>query len=182
MRTRLFVAVLTCLALVSCGVDNGLGGSMSEVFPLDISKVDIHKNDEALQITYLRNRGVFLDVVARVSVSLDTDGTAEDGGVPKIILKPGTRIPLAGMAPSGVLRTSVTNAPGGEPTRNMPNVLRGDLVITTGGQIGEFTKGNFSMLFEQTGGDVGFGRTLTGTFAADVQDAGFEPYPPDAGP
>jgi hypothetical protein len=168
--------------LVSCGVDNGLGGSMGEVFPLDISKVDIHKNEEALQITYLRNRGVFLDVVVRVSVSLDTDGVSDDGGVAHLVLKPGTRIPLSGMAPTGVLRTAVTNAPGGEPVRNMPHVLRGDLVISQGGDIGQFTKGNFSMLFEQTGGDVGFGRTLTGTFAADTQDAGFDPYPPDAGP
>jgi hypothetical protein len=182
MTQRPFVAITICLFLASCGEDNGLGGSLGEVFPLDISRVELHKNEEAFQVTYLRNRGVFLDSVIRLSISLDTDGTAEDGGVPRLELKPGTRIPLSGMAPSGIMRTSVTTAPGGEPSRNLPHVLRGDLVITAGGNVGEFTKGNFSMLFEQTGGDVGFGRTLTGTFAGDVKDAGFEPWPPDAGP
>ncbi|MFO0594141.1 MAG: hypothetical protein U0228_02520 [Myxococcaceae bacterium] len=183
---RKLLAALVASLLVSCGVDNGLGGSMGEVFPLDVSGVDIHKNDETLQITYLLNRGVFLDVVARVSVSLATDGMEDDGGIKHIVLKPGTRISLGAdggmLAPDGTLRTWVTHAPGGEPTRNMPNVKRGDLIITTGGNIGEFTKGNFSMLFEDTGGDLGFGRTLTGTFSATVLDGGFEPFVPDAGP
>ena len=49
-----------------------------------------------------------------------------------------------------------------------------DIVITEGGKIGEAMKGNFSMLFEQEGGDVGFGRTLVGTFAVKQSvDAGF---------
>lgn len=183
MRARLLTALLLCLGL-SCAPENGLGGSMGEVFPLDVSKVDVHQNEEALQITYLLNRGVFLDVVARVSVSLSTDGVSADGGVPSIELKPGARIDLAGLAPSGVLRTSVTHAPGGEPVRNMPKVMRGDLVITEGGQVGQLTSGNFSMLFEQEGGDIGFGRTLNGRFSAISKDAGFDPYvePVDAGP
>lgn len=169
--------LLAALVLSSCGLDNSLGGSLGEVFPLDLSKVEVHKNDEALQITYLRNRGVFLDVVVRVSVSMVTDGTAADGGVATFALKPGTRIALEGEAPSGVLRTAVTHAPGGEPVRNLPRISRGDLVITEGGAIGETTKGNFSMLFEKEGGDVGFGRTLTGTFSGLTQDAGFGELP-----
>lgn len=162
------------LALTSCGVDNGLSGSLSEVFPLDLSKVEVAQNDEALQVTYYRNRGVFLDVVVRVSVSLQDEGVAADGGVPTIALKPGKRLALQGESPTGQLRCAVTHAPGGEPVRSLPRVKKGDLEITEGGTIGKPMKGNFSMLFEAEGGDVGFGRTLVGTFAVtESLDAGF---------
>ena len=58
--------------------------------------------------------------------------------------------------------------------RSLPRIKRGDLVITEGGKIGEKMKGNFSVLFEQEGGDVGFGRTLVGTFSTrESIDAGF---------
>lgn len=177
---RLFAALSSLLVLTSCASDNSLTGSMSEVFELEVSRVDVHENEEALQITYLRNRGVFLDVVVRVSVSLATDGTSEDGGVPALGLKPGTRIDLAGLTPNGVLRAAVTHAPGGEPVRNLPPIKRGDLVITEGGAVGQYTRGNFSMLFEQEGGDVGYGRTLVGSFSGTSIDAGFEPYVPPA--
>lgn len=163
-----------CVCLASCSSDNSLGGSLSEIFPLDLSRVEVAQNPEALQITYFRNRGVFLDVVVRVSVSLQDEGVAPDGGVPTIELTPGKRLDLAGESPTGQLRCAVTHAPGGEPVRSLPRVKKGDLEIIEGGQIGESIKGNFSMLFEAEGGDVGFGRTLVGTFsAAESMDAGF---------
>jgi hypothetical protein len=167
-------ALALLLGFSSCLVDNSLGGSLSEVFPLDLSRVEVHQNHEALQVTYYRNRGVFLDVVVRVSVSLQDEGVAPDGGVPTLPLAPGTKIDLKGESPTGQQRCAVTHAPGGEPVRNMPRVKNGDIVITEGGQIGEPIKGNFSMLFEQEGGDIGFGRTLFGRFASGESiDAGF---------
>ena len=69
------------VSLSSCLLENSLGGSLGEVFPLDLSTVDVHQNEEALQVTYFRNRGVFLDVVVRVSISLQDDGVSADGGV-----------------------------------------------------------------------------------------------------
>ena len=162
------------LFLASCGQENSLSGSLGEVFPLDISRAEVNQNFEALQITYYRNRGVFLDVVVRVSVSLQDEGVAADGGIPTIVLKPGKKLELAGDSQTGQERCAVSHAPGGEPTRSLPRVKKGDLVITEGGNIGEAMKGNFSMLFEQQGGDVGFGRTLVGTFAVtQSKDAGF---------
>lgn len=162
------------LALSSCGADNSLSGSLSEIFPLDISRVEVAQNDEAMQVTYFRNRGVFLDVVVRVSVSLQDEGVAPDGGVPTIALKAGKKLELQGESPTGSLRCAVSHAPGGEPVRSLPRVKKGDLVITQGGTIGEKMAGNFSMLFEQEGGDVGFGRTLVGTFSVEQSlDAGF---------
>jgi hypothetical protein len=177
MKVRLVLLSAALAAFAACGLDNSLGGSLGEVFPLDISKVEVAKNDEAMQVTYLRNRGTFLDVVVRVSVSLASDGVAADGGVAPLELKPGTRISLEADAPTGVWRTAVTHAPGGEPVRSLPRVKKGDLVITRGGGVGEVTGGNFSMLFEQEGGDVGFGRTLTGTFSGMTLDAGFGELP-----
>jgi len=179
MTKRAFLAAAVAgVFLASCGPENGLGGSLGEVFPLDISKVEIARNNEALQVTYYLNRGVFLDVVARVSVSLaDID------------VKPGVVIPLGGMTgdggvledggvPPGVMRRCVvTHAPGGEPVRTMPPVKRGDMVIRAGGEPGSLTRGDFSVLFESEGGDIGQGRTLYGGFLAEASDAGFGELP-----
>jgi hypothetical protein len=171
---RGWVAAVLMLCTSSCLLDNSLGGSLSEVFPLDLSRVEVHQNPEALQITYFRNRGVFLDVVVRLSVSLQGEGVAADGGVPTIVLAPDTRLVLQGESPTGQLKCAVSHAPGGEPVRSLPRVKNGDLVITEGGQIGQPIKGNFSMRFEQEGGDVGFGRTLFGRFSSgESMDAGF---------
>lgn len=167
-----------CLLWLSgCALDNSLGGSLSEVFPLDISRVEVRRNDEAMQITYLYNRGVFLDVVARISISTRTEGMSEDGGRLSYSFEPGNSIPLEGSDPYGVLRTSVTHAPGGEPTRALPPVKKGDLHITSGGPIGEVTAGDFSMVFEDEGGDLGGGRTLYGNFKGETYDAGFGDQP-----
>jgi sulfide:quinone oxidoreductase len=46
----------------------------------------------------------------------------------------------------------------------LPPVHKGDLAIDTGGEVGQFTSGSFSMVFEDTGGDIGFGRTLATRF------------------
>lgn len=171
---KVWLPLALAVGLTSCALDNSLGGSLGEVFPLDLSTVEVAQNPEALQITYYRNRGVFLDVVVRVSVSLQDEGVAADGGVPTIELKAGKRLELGGESPTGQLRCAVTHAPGGEPVRSLPRVKKGDIVITEGGSIGAPIKGNFSMLFEQEGGDVGFGRTLVGSFAvAESLDAGF---------
>lgn len=159
-------AVLTCGTLLwSCG-ETTLSGSLGELFPLDVSRVEVRRNDFALQVTYMRNRGVFLDVVARVAVSLE-----------EVELTPGTRIPLEGRTTSGARRATVVHAPGGEPMRNLPDVEKGDLVVTEGGGIEEMTKGNFSMVFAQEGGDLGQGRTLVGSFAGVALDAGYGPLP-----
>ena len=177
MTQRLLTAFLACVVLPGCLLDNSLGGSVGELFPLDISRVQVERNDEALQITYLYNRGVFLDVVARISVSTRTEGMSPDGGRLSYDFEPGNSIPLEGTDPYGVQRTAVTHAPGGEPTRSLPPVKRGDITITGGGPIGEETSGNFSMVFEDEGGDLGNGRTLYGTFKGITRDAGFGALP-----
>lgn len=155
---RRAIVLAGCLSAVSCA-DNILSGSLSEVFPLDVSTTSIAANGDALQVTYLVNRGVFVDVVARVSVA-----------VSDLALAPGLKVSLAGQGPDGVRRCVVSHAPGGEPVRVMPPIERGDLVLSEGGRAGEFTRGNFSVLFASEGGDVGFGRTLTGTFAGLASD------------
>ena len=171
------------LLMLGCGPDAALSGSLGVVFPLDISSIAIAQNEEALQITYLRNRNVFLDVVVRVSVALSDVTTLEDGGVSITHrdLKPGMRIDLAGEYMDGHPRAVVAHAPGGEPVRVFPRVQRGDMHISSGGNPEEITRGNFSVLFENQGGDLGFGRTLTGDFSAMTIDAGFGDPVPDGG-
>jgi hypothetical protein len=164
MKKRLAFLALT---LTSCGADNSLGGSVSELFPLTVSTVDVLRNDFAVQVTYYANRGTFLDVVARIVVSTKD-----------IDLRPGVRIPLEGEGEPGHQRTSVAHAPGGEAVRAFPNVKKGDMVINELGLEGRPSKGNFSLVFESVGGDLGQGRTLTGTFSVPkTKDAGFGALP-----
>lgn len=155
-------AFAASVALVAGCAENILSGSVGELFSLQVSKVSIHKNDEALQIAYLQNRGTEVDVVVRLSVALEG-----------VQLAPGKRIPLEGEYAPGHLRTTVVHAPGGEPVRRLPPVKKGDLVLSEGGEAWQQTSGNFSMSFEAEGGDLGGGRTLAGQFSGVAVDAGF---------
>ncbi len=70
-------AVGAGLLLAACHGDTYLEGSLSELFPLDVSRVEVARNSEAFQVTYFDNRDLFIDVVARVSVyvgDVDPDG------------------------------------------------------------------------------------------------------------
>jgi hypothetical protein len=154
------------LLVSGCGADALLTGSMQEVFPLDVSYAEVYRNSEGLQVTYYRNRNVFLDVVARISVYVND-----------LTVKPGAHIKLDGEYTPGHLRTTVAHAPGGEPVRLLPPLKRGDLTITGGGEPETRTSGDFSMLFDSVGGDLGYGRTLNGSFSAMAKDAGFGPLP-----
>lgn len=150
------------LLLTACGGGpNSLGGSASELFPLEVSRVDVLRNEEALQVSYYRNRDADVDLVVRLSVALEG-----------LELLPGQEIDLAGEYAPGHLRTTIIHLPGGEPARALPPVKAGDMVITRGGGIDEPTEGNFSVSFEQNGG-YGSGRTLYGNFSGVAVDAGF---------
>ncbi len=161
-----------CALLTGCAADNVLGGSVGELFPLEVSRVEVLRNDDAFQVIYYANRGTFLDVVARLTVST----RQPDGGT--IDLTPPVKIPLEGEGEAGHQRTAVAHAPGGEAVRTFPKVKKGDIAISELGLEGQPSKGNFSMLFDFTGGDLGQGRTLTGSFSvARTKDAGFGPLP-----
>jgi hypothetical protein len=174
------LGLATALLLgAACLEDNSLSGSMSEVFPLGVSRVEVYKNDEAIQVTYLANRGIYLDVVARVTIALhypDGGTNSVDGGFLRPLV-PGTDLDVAGDYLLGHPIASVVHAPGGEPVRLLPPVQKGDFHVSAGGQPGVMTSGDFSMVFMDTGGDIGFGRTLVGRFSGVAVDAGFGPLP-----
>ena len=154
-------AVAAIVLLTGCAPENRLEGSVEELFPLDVSWVEVLRNDEALQVSYYRNRGADVDGVVRVTVALkDVD------------LDSGEPIPLQGEWSPGHPRTTVLHFPAGEPGRLFAPVKQGELELHEGGAPGEETRGEFTMSFEQ-GDGFGAGRTLTGTFRATAQDAGF---------
>jgi hypothetical protein len=160
-RRLLFAALL----LLSCGGTNTLGGSVEDLFPLDVSNVEIRRNEQALQISYFANRNDGnLDLVARIIV--DTVGQN---------VTPDSTIRLEGDYAAGHARTTVVHLAAGEPERVLPEVDRGDLHIDQGGPIGEVMSGDFSMSFQQ--GDYGGGRNLYGNFKSVVLDGGFGPDP-----
>ena len=151
--------------LLGCGGANSLSGSVEELFSLEVSRVEVLRNAEALQVSYYRNNGLDVDLVARLSVA--TQG---------LELKPGAKLSLAGTTDSGVARATVVHLAAGEPARVFAPVNKGDLQLDEGGDIDQPTRGNFSLSFQQ-GTDFGAGRSLEGRFTATAMDAGFGPEP-----
>jgi hypothetical protein len=151
--------------LVGCGADNSLSGSVGDLFPLEVSRVEVRRNAQALQVSYFRSTATDVDLVVRVSV--DTEG---------LELKPGQKVDLAGETSAGHARATVVHLAAGEPARVLAPVEKGDLVLDEGGGPGEPTRGDFSMSFQQ-GEGYGAGRTLSGRFSAQALDGGFGPEP-----
>lgn len=171
--TRALLISLVFLAAAGCMPENSLWGSASELFPLTVSRVEVRRNVEAFQVSYYNNRNADIDLVARVTVALEG-----------IDLQDGQTIPLEGTTESGVERVSVVHLAGGEPTRVLPPIKRGQLNLKSGAAGDVPARGDFSILFEDDG-SYGSGRNLDGTFSAAVQDAGFGDFDggvyPDAG-
>lgn len=158
--------LLVGLGLLGCGGPNSLSGSVDELFSLEVSRVDVLRNAEALQVSYYRNNGLDVDLVARLSVS--TEG---------LELKPGGKVDLGGTTPSGLARATVVHLAAGEPARVFAPVDKGDLLIDEGGDVDQPTRGNFSLSF-QRGEAYGAGRSLQGRFSSPAAvDAGFGPEP-----
>jgi hypothetical protein len=139
---------------------------VEELFSLEVSRVEVLRNDNALQVSYYRNNGLDVDLVARVTVA--TEG---------LELRPGSKVSLAGNTESGVARTTVVHLAAGEPARVFAPVDKGDLELDEGGGIGEPTRGDFSMSF-QRGDGYGAGRSMEGRFSSTALDAGFGLEPP----
>ncbi|MDC0713829.1 hypothetical protein POL68_35520 [Stigmatella sp. ncwal1] len=165
------VGLLAGVGLLGCGGPNSLSGSVEELFPLDVSRVEVLRNAEALQVSYYRNAGQDVDLVVRLTLA--TEG---------LDLRPGQKVNLAGFTELGTARTTVVHLSAGEPARLLGPVDRGDLKLDEGGEIGQPTSGDFSLSF-QRGDSYGAGRSLEGRFSAVALDAGFgpEPLPPSTG-
>jgi hypothetical protein len=155
--------LVASVGLWGCGESNSLSGSVEELFSLEVSRVEVLRNAEALQVSYYRNNGLDVDLVVRVTLA--TEG---------IDLRPGSKVDLAGNTPSGVVRTTVVHLAAGEPARVFAPVDKGDLELDEGGAIDQPTKGDFSMSF-QRGDGYGAGRSLEGRFSSLALDAGFGP-------
>ena len=157
--------LLVAVGLLGCGGANSLSGSVEELFSLEVSRVEVLRNAEAFQVSYYRNNGFDVDLVARLTVA--TEG---------IELSPGSKVSLAGDTPSGVARASVVHLAAGEPARIFAPVDKGDLVLDEGGGVDQPTRGNFSLSF-QRGDGYGAGRSLEGRFSSLALDAGYGPEP-----
>ena len=164
------LVLIGSLAVLACGGENSLGGSVDALFPLQVSFVEICRNSEAFQVGYYNNRGHNIDLVAQFTVALYG-----------IDLQPGKSIDLSGEYDAGHPRAVVVHAAADEAPRVMPDIKQGDVVITQGGNPYEKTVGNFSVGFVQ-GSEYGAGRTIYGNFSGIALDAGFDPGGGDGGP
>src|SRR5215471_2778726 len=144
-----------------CGPDNGLSGSLSELFPLDISRVETVQNTEAFQVSYYANHETSIDLVVQVTVATSD-----------LNVHSGSKVALDGEYRPGHQRTTVVHMAAGEPLRQLPPVRGGDMEFSQLGNPGQNTRGNFSMSFG-SGGDLGDGRNLSGSFSSTLKDGGF---------
>jgi hypothetical protein len=165
LRVLRLSGLLAAVGLLGCGGANSLSGSVEELFSLEVSRVEVLRNAEAFQVSYYRNNGLDVDLVARLTVA--TEG---------IELRPGSKVDLAGLTPSGLARATVVHVAAGEPARVFGPVEKGDLELDEGGGIGESTRGDFSMSFKR-GEGYGAGRSLEGRFTSLAFDAGYGPEP-----
>lgn len=161
-------AVLAVVMVMGCGLgDNGLTGSLGEVFPLDVSSVAVLRNDQALVVQYQANKGNDIDLVLRFTLALDQ--------LPNF--GPGTTLNLVGATDGGVERATFLHNAAGEPTRILPAVQIGQFSLDHGGNPGDLTSGNFSASFVSDG-SYGSGRAVTGTFHAVALDGGYGDWIP----
>ncbi len=159
-------AVAAVGVAVACRADNTLIGSADELFPLDVSRVDMIRNPDGFVVSYSVNRGADVDIVARLSVYVGDVGI--DAGRP---------LPLQGEYDAGHERATVMHLTSGEAARYFPPVERGDLLVDQGGNAEQYTHGSFSVLFKSKDGyenAYGAGRTLDGTFAGTPKDGGWD--------
>lgn len=149
--------------LAGCLGENQLAGSVSGLFPLEVSNVEIMRNQEALVVNYYRNNGANVDLVVGVSVY-----------VADLNFVPGGDFPLDGQYAPDHDRCTVIHQGAGEPVRILGAIKHGDLKLDRGGSPGDLTQGNFSLSFYQ-GPEYAAGRGLQGTFQAPALDGGFGP-------
>jgi hypothetical protein len=165
---RVALGALAAAVAVGCGIgDNGLTGSLSEVFSLDVSKVAVLRNDQALVVQYQANRDQDIDLVLRFTLALED--------LPP--LSPGTTVNLVGFTDGGVERASFLHNAAGEPARVLPQVSIGQFNLDQGGNPGDVTSGSFSASFVADG-SYGSGRAVTGTFHAVALDGGYGDWIP----
>jgi len=161
-RTLVVLTSLAVAAAVACGGGpNSLGGSLSEVFPLDVSTAHVLRNDQALVVSYEANRGRDIDLVLRFTLALD-----------QLPLQRGRTVKISGTTDAGILRATFLHNAAGEPARVLPDVSIGEFTLDTGGNPGDDTKGNFSASFVSDG-SYGSGRAVTGRFHATALDGGY---------
>ena len=167
---RLAWVVLTCAAVaaaVACGKGtNSLDGSLSEVFPLDVSTAHVIRNDEALVVSFEANRGRDIDLVLRFTLALD-----------QLPLATGKTVRISGTTDGGILRASFLHNAAGEPARVLPPVAVGQFILDRGGNPGDDTSGSFDVSFV-TDGSYGSGRGVSGTFRAVALDGGYGDWIP----
>jgi hypothetical protein len=149
------VALAVLLAAAGCGGGNSLDGSLSEAIDLSFSTVEVKRSPTALQVTYLQSEG--REVVARITVATAGLDLRDD-------------LSLDGEYAPGHPRATVTRAVDGEPLLNLPRIQHGTMSLDDEPVVGEPLRGEFSLSFAE-GGDLGAGRTLSGSFEAGLVEA-----------
>ena len=153
--------ILALLGFSSCGPPNRLSGSLSDLFPLQVTRAEIEKNSDGFQVSYTQNQPYTVDLVIRLSVALS-----------QITFKKGKSIDLSGEYLPGHRRATFTHAAAGEPQETLADVKHGELDLDEENGVGANVSGSFHVSFE-TSDRIGSGRDLTGHFSSIELDGGY---------
>jgi hypothetical protein len=156
---RAWTAVL--LLLAGCPqAANSLTGSLGEVAPLDFTTVAVRASDTALVVEYQKvPQGGTADIIFKLVIN-----------PVNLQLNQGLSIDLAELLADGSSRANCIRAVTNDPRRVFPPIKHGELILDSDVNIGKTASGHFNLLFGE-GGDLGEGRTVEGTFSAEVGDA-----------
>ena len=160
------------LGLCACGKpENSLVGSVDELASLQFDSVVVRADGDVLVIEYDRHPN---GLVSDGGVAGGTDGFDVAFKMTVLIngltLSQGLDIDLTSHLADGTARVACSRSQTDDPRRAFPPIKRGDLVLDSSVNYDQVAVGHFDILFDE-GGDVGEGRTVTGTFSAAVQNA-----------
>ena len=142
----------------ACSPPNTLQGSLSELVDLTFEKVEVQVSPNLLLIQFQHSpKGGGLEIPFQMELTPPPGKALANGVV----------LDLSKIDGNGNPETRCSREATNDPRHTLPPVKIGSLTLATDFAPGDTAAGEFHILFG-TGGDVGEGRTLNGTFSVQA--------------
>jgi hypothetical protein len=146
-------------SVAACSPPNTLQGSLGELVDLTFEKVEVQASSNLLLIQYQHTpHGGGLEVPFQLELTPPPGQPLADG----------VQLDLSKTDADGNPLVSTSREAPNDPRHTLPPIKLGTLTLTSNFAPGSTASGQFHILFG-TGGDVGEGRTVDGTFSVTAQ-------------